>query len=147
MVITRPSIDTVMMQVARVMSYRSTCARRRVGCVLVNDMNHVVATGYNGVAAGQPHCIEKNCPGAQAPSGQGLDMCEAIHAEANALLQCGNVYDISAAYCTTAPCVHCVKLLMNTGCMNIYFKEDYPHSKQSKSLWLTNPTRTWTQLA
>lgn len=131
----RVSIHETMMSVAAIMSRRSTCARRRVGCVLVDIDMHVLATGYNGVASGVTHCIDKACPGAKLPSGQGLNLCEAIHAEQNALLQCRDVRDIYTAYCTTAPCVTCTKLLLNTGCMRIIFFKDYPHSEMSSKMW------------
>ncbi len=47
------------MEVAKVTAKRSTCLRRNVGCVLLNARGHVLATGYNGVAAGRPHCNEE----------------------------------------------------------------------------------------
>jgi len=133
----RISKDEYFLSMAKLVSRRSTCARRRVGCVLVNYKNHVLATGYNGVAASEPHCIEKPCPGAKYKTGKGLDKCEAIHAEQNAILQCRNVGSIIAAYVTTAPCVTCTKLLMNTGCKRIIFIEDYKASgkKLFKGEW------------
>jgi deoxycytidylate deaminase len=54
--------------------------------------------------------------GAKFKSGEGLDVCQAIHAEQNALLQCKDVYDIETIYCTVSPCIHCVKLLLNYFC-------------------------------
>lgn len=54
----RPSKDRYFLEMARLVATRSTCLRRHVGCVLVNARGHVLATGYNGVAAGQPHCNE-----------------------------------------------------------------------------------------
>jgi hypothetical protein len=39
------------------------------------------------------------------PSGTGLDVCEAIHAEQNALLQCKDVEQIDTAYVTAMPCM------------------------------------------
>lgn len=131
----RPSKDQHYICMAELTSQRATCARRKVGCVLVDDRGDLLSNGYNGVARGQVHCTSENCKGATCPSGQGLDMCEAIHAEANALLQCPNIYRIHTAYVTTAPCVHCIKLLMNTSCQRIVFKEDYPHSAESRRLW------------
>lgn len=113
---------------------RGTCARRKVGCVLVNSRNHVLATGYNGVPRGRAHCIDHPCPGANLPSGTGLDVCEAIHAEANALLQCRDVFDIDTVYCTASPCVSCTKLLLNTSATYIIFSEPYPHSA-AQELW------------
>jgi dCMP deaminase len=135
---------------------RSTCLRRQVGCVLLNERGHVLATGYNGVAAGLPHCNEvtyasgiphepleygNSCLGAKAPSGQQLDGCQAIHAEQNALLQCKDVYEIHTAYVSASPCMTCVKLLLNTSCQCVVFKEEYPHAEAHK-LW-TSAGREW----
>lgn len=55
---TRPTRDEWAMGLARLTASRSTCLRRAVGCVLLNERGHVLATGYNGVAAGLPHCNE-----------------------------------------------------------------------------------------
>ena len=54
----RPDRDTWAMAMAVVTAQRRTCLRRAVGCVLLNAKGHVLSTGYNGVAAGQPHCNE-----------------------------------------------------------------------------------------
>lgn len=131
----RPTKDEYFLSIARLVSTRGTCKRRQVGCVLVNKRGHVLATGYNGVAMGQPHCLDKPCAGADCISGTGLELCEAIHAEQNALLQCRDVWEIETIYCTIAPCVTCVKLLLNTGCERIVFADDYAHSNKSQSLW------------
>lgn len=138
--------DAWAMQLAQLTAQRSTCCRRAVGCVLLNEKGHVIATGYNGVAAGLPHCNEHDptyefglpyaCPGAHAPSGTNLDACQAIHAEQNAMLQCKNVYEIHTAYVTASPCITCTKLLLNTGCKRIVFVEEYPH-EQAKDLWVS----------
>lgn len=126
------------MMLAEVTSQRATCCRRRVGAVLVNERFQIISTGYNGPPSGMSHCIDTPCSGADLPSGTGLDKCQAVHAEQNALLQCPNVYNIFAVFCTTAPCMHCVKLLMNTSCQKIYFRQDYPHAEEAKKLWLEN---------
>jgi len=121
---------------ATLVSYRSTCARRAVGCVLVNARGQVLSTGYNGVARGLPHCTEGHpCEGAGAASGTNLDACEAIHAEQNALLQCRDVEDIRWCYVTVSPCVTCVKLLLNTGCRTIIFRERYAHDEAARRIW------------
>lgn len=72
----RPSVDEYFVMMAGLVSTRGTCVRRRCGCVLVDRNNHVLATGYNGVAAGLRHCIDVPCGGANLPSGQGLSACE-----------------------------------------------------------------------
>lgn len=141
----RPPVGLYMMGIAQIVATRATCCRRSVGCVLVNKHNHIIATGYNGVAAGRPHCTEAPCPGANAPSGQSLDLCQALHAEQNALLQCKDMYDIEAAYVTASPCVTCLKLLLNTSCKAIYFIDEYPHAA-AKQMWV-EAGRQWRQIS
>ncbi len=130
----RPSFDQYYINMANVVASRASCARRRVGCILVDIDYQVLSTGYNGPASGITNCIDHACEGARMPSGTGLDKCIAVHAEQNALLQCPDVKSIYTAYCTTAPCIHCVKMLMNTSCVRIVYEEDYPH-EESKRLW------------
>jgi len=128
----RPSRDAYFVQMTALVAQRATCARRQVGCVLVNEQGHVMATGYNGVCHGAVHCIDVPCPGAKFPSGQGLHLCEAIHAEQNALLQCRDINEIHTAYVTSSPCIHCVRLLCNTGVKRVVFSEVYPHAESER---------------
>ena len=129
------------MALAAVTATRATCVRRAVGCVLLSARGHVLSTGYNGRAAGLPHCHDRNahgvlvhpCEAHAARSGERLDLCEAIHAEQNALLQCADVHAIDTCFVTTSPCLTCVKLLLNTGCRRIVFREAYPHA--ASTLW------------
>ena len=130
----RPSTDVYMMGMALMAASRATCSRRAVGCVLTNTLNHIVATGYNGVPRNMPHCGDRMCPGISAASGTQLDGCMAIHAEQNALLQCPDTRDIKAAYCTTQPCLTCTKLLLNTSCQSIVYLQPYPH-EIAVNLW------------
>lgn len=151
---TRLSRDEWAMGLAELTARRGTCLRRQVGCVLLNDRGHVLSTGYNGVAAGMPHCNQQAdghepgaarglagppvyphaCPGAHAASGTNLDGCRALHAEQNALLQCRDPWSIHTAYITASPCMTCTKLLLNTSCQRIVFKDPYPHD-QAAELW------------
>lgn len=141
----RPTLAKTFIDIAHILSRRSTCARRKVGCVLVNSRNHVIGTGYNGVAPGETHCVDTPCKGALLPSGVGHDVCEAVHAEQNALLQCKDVYDIDICYTTTAPCMACTKLLLNTSCSKIIFAEAYDVHCEARELW-ERSARTWVHL-
>lgn len=140
----RPSKDEYFMDMALLVSERSTCLRRKVGAVLINKRKHVLATGYNGVASGQPHCLDIPCIGANSPSGTDLDLCEAVHAEQNALLQCRNVFEIDTCYVTVSPCMTCTKLLLNTSCQTIIFEEDYVDQK-ARLLWERHD-RKWVRI-
>lgn len=153
----RPSKDEWCMKMAYITSLRSTCYRRNVGCVLVNKNHHIIATGYNGVAKGLPHCNEVDvesfnpnphpflCEGAHAKSGEKLNQCQAIHAEQNALLQCPDVQKIMTCYVTVSPCITCTKLLLNTSCQRIVYLEEYAHNDAAKTLWLKS-NRHWSQI-
>lgn len=142
----RPSKHETFIEVARVLAKRATCSRRQVGCVLVDVHGRILSTGYNGNPPGLPHCIDKPCAGSQCPSGQGLDLCEATHAEINALLFCPDIKKIHTAYLTVSPCIQCVKALATTSCNEIYFIEEYvgAHSR-AKEIWC-NGTRGWNKL-
>jgi len=130
----RPPADFYFLRMAKLVSERGTCIRRKVGCVFVNKKNHIIATGYNGNPSGFNHCIDYPCLGSKSKSGEDLDKCEAIHAEQNALLQCKDVYDIDRVYTTLEPCVHCVKLLLNTSANQIIYGEKYVH-KEARKIW------------
>jgi dCMP deaminase len=135
----RLSVDDYFINLALAVSLRGTCVRRQVGCVLVDERDRVLSTGYNGVTSGQPHCVDSPCPGANFASGTGLDECEALHAEQNAVVYCPNVSWIKTCYVTVSPCVSCVKLLLGTSCRRIVFAELYPQAK-AVELW---GTREW----
>ena len=112
---------------AELVAERSTCRRRKVGCVLVDSNNHVVATGYNGVPTHFPHCLDEPCEGATAPSGESLEKCLAVHAEQNALLQLRS-NDILTAYLTVTPCITCAKMLANSRVKRIVANREYVQS-------------------
>ena len=124
----RPPLGEVWMSLAYIMSLRSTCARRQVGAVIVDSNNYILSTGYNGQPAGFEHCIDKNCAGASCKSGEGLELCEALHAEQNAIARLKEPFNAKAIYCTTAPCIACTKLILATSIEDVYAVDDYPGS-------------------
>jgi dCMP deaminase len=114
---------------------RSTCARRAVGAIITDATGHVLSMGYNGVPRGMPHCVDVPCPGANRPSGIDLDLCEAIHAEQNALLQCHRLDLAHALYCSVMPCyTPCAKLIVNTSILRIVVKEEYTAEHWDRTL-------------
>jgi len=123
-------------KIAYLISLRSSCLSRKVGCILTDEEGRILSLGYNGPPKGYPHC--KTCLRrgfANYKSGENLDKCPAIHAEQNALLQCKNIDTIYIAYCTMSPCIHCMKLLANTSCQFLIFSTLYPGSKPALDLW------------
>ena len=125
----RPSWNQYFASITRMVATRSTCLRRHVGAILVKE-KRILATGYNGAPAGLKHCIEVGCLREEAsiPSGTRHELCRALHAEQNAIVQAA-YHGISIAgstlYCTNKPCVICSKMLINAGIEGIFFEEDY----------------------
>lgn len=130
----RPDNDEYFLDIALAVSRRATCARRAVGCVLINVHSHIIATAYNSVPKGVRHCIDVPCPGAAFRSGEGLHECLAQHAETLALIRCRDIYQIHRCYVTTAPCLECTRRLLDTSCTAIIFREPYAHP-QAEKLW------------
>lgn len=126
----RPSWDEYFLEMAQLVAKRSTCLRRSVGAVIVKE-KRILATGYNGAPSGLKHCIEVGCirKKLNIPSGQRHELCRALHAEQNALIQaCLHGISVKGAtlYATTQPCVICAKMLINAGIKEIVIAEGYP---------------------
>ncbi|MGB9676988.1 MAG: deoxycytidylate deaminase [Candidatus Ratteibacteria bacterium] len=118
------------MEIAQLISKRSTCLRRKVGAVLVKD-KRILATGYNGAPTGLPHCEEVGCirEKLKIPSGERHELCRGLHAEQNAILQAayhGVSIKGSKLYITCHPCSVCAKMIINAGIEEIIIKEGYP---------------------
>jgi dCMP deaminase len=126
----RPSWDQYFLTITRQVAERSTCKRAKVGAVIVRDKN-ILATGYNGAPAGLAHCTEVGCLiyESKTPSGEIEENCyRTIHAEINAIAQAAkngvSIRD-AAIYVTHTPCIHCMKVLINTGITQIFYERDY----------------------
>jgi dCMP deaminase len=126
----RISWDEYFMQIARIVSQRSTCLRRNVGAVIVKD-KRLLATGYNGAPSGLQHCLDIGClrDKLKIPSGQRHELCRGLHAEQNAIIQ-ASLYGIrlkgSSFYVTNQPCIICAKMLINAGINEIIISAGYP---------------------
>jgi dCMP deaminase len=113
----RPDFDEYCLKIASVVAERSTCRRHHMGAVAVRD-KHILTTGYNGAPAGQKDCLELGClrDELNIPSGERVEICRAIHAEQNVIIQAalhGVSLEGSTIYCTHTPCVLCAKMLVN----------------------------------
>jgi dCMP deaminase len=118
------------MEITELVSKRSTCLRRKVGAVIVQD-KRILTTGYNGAPRGLPHCLEMGClrEEKEVASGERQELCRGLHAEQNAIVQAA-LYGISIKgsilYCTTQPCVTCAKMIINAGIKRIIYQKKYP---------------------
>ena len=132
--IERKPLDKYFLELAFKVAERSTCRRRHIGAILVKD-KHILSTGYNGACSGVKDCLELGCLKDQLkiPSGQGQEICRAVHAEQNAIIQAGlhgSSTEGATMYCTHSPCAICAKIMVNAKikrcvCSIIYSEETY----------------------
>lgn len=125
--------DGRFMELAWVISNWASCFQpnRKIGCVIVKN-KRIVTTGYNGAPSGIKTCVErgeclrKKCG---IESGTRAELCYAIHAEQNAIIQAAKLgvsIEGATLYCTHQPCVICAKMIVNAGITRVVYEEGYP---------------------
>ncbi len=122
----RPDWDNYFIEIAKVVSSRSTCLRRKYGAVIVKD-RVIVSTGYNGSPRGMTDCIDTGkCTRKELniPSGERYELCEAVHAEQNAIIngspermKDATIYiagfEENGDFADGAPCKLCNRMIRN----------------------------------
>ncbi len=106
----------VYMRMAEELAKRSTCARLQVGTVITDQqLENVVAIGYNGNARGLPNRCDSRAPG----------NCGCIHSEVNALVKAPGDMRDKVVFVTDSPCTMCAKLMINSGVSHVFFRRVY----------------------
>ena len=132
----RPEWDEYFITIAKAVSTRATCLRRRYGAVITKD-NIIVSTGYNGAAAGIKDCLEVGkCTRTelQIPHGERYELCHSVHAEANAIVRASmdelresTIYisgeDGNAAECQSEPCMMCKRMILNARILKVVYSD------------------------
>jgi dCMP deaminase len=140
------------MALAKIVSTRSTCSSRPVGCVITVD-NRILVAGYNGAPPGEPHCTDKGRDGKlychrraeNVPDSVKLSFCQSVHAEENALaladrLGLAPLLKGSTLYSTLSPCIRCIRNLEAHGVDKVYYELAYDSVD-------VNRDREWEELA
>jgi dCMP deaminase len=105
------------LDIAKRISLESYCKRLQVGCLIVKGGN-IISFGYNGSIKGFPNICEEN----------DVTLDSVLHAESNAITKaCKSPISTEDAtmYCTHACCVHCAKLIIQSGIVTFVYIEDY----------------------
>lgn len=134
----RPSQDEYFMEIAQVVAKRSTCIRIKVGAVIVKN-GRILSTGYNGAPYGFEHCLDIGCIRQQQNIAHGTrhEMCRAVHAEQNAIIQAalhGVSIEGATVYCTHQPCILCTKMIINGKIKRVVFMNEYPDTSSMEFL-------------
>ena len=122
--------NSYFLDIAEKVSKRSSCCRRQVGAIITTSDMRLIATGYNGTPTGYLNCDKGGCPrcNSKVESGSNLEECLCCHAEENAIVQSakyGVPTDKCLIFTTISPCLHCAKLIVNTGITKVIFSELY----------------------
>lgn len=119
------------LEIAKAVSKRSTCIRRQYGAVIVKD-DQIVSTGYNGSPRDEVNCCDVGkCKREEMkiPSGERYELCEAVHAEQNAIINAGREKTIGSTLylygsekgkkIDAKPCLICSRMIINAGIENV----------------------------
>lgn len=125
--------DRRFMELTETVAGWSSCFQenRHVGAVIVQG-KRVMTTGYNGAPAGIRSCVDRcEClrRNLNIPSGTRQEICYAVHAEQNAIIQAARLgvkIEGATLYCTHQPCVICAKMIINAGIVRVVYKHGYP---------------------
>ena len=125
--------DARFMKLAAEIASWASCYQpnRKIGAVIVKN-KRIMTTGYNGAPAGVKTCVERGeCLRRKlnVPSGTRQEVCYAIHAEQNAIIQAAKLgvnIDGSTLYCTHQPCILCAKMIVNAGIVRVVYHSGYP---------------------
>ncbi|MDR3263960.1 MAG: cytidine/deoxycytidylate deaminase family protein [Clostridiales bacterium] len=129
----RISWDEYFIGIAYLCAKRSTCLRRQIGAVIAVD-NQIISTGYNGACSKLDECTDIGCLRNELniPSGERHEICRAVHAEQNAIIQAavrGVSLNGGTLYCTHSPCVLCAKMIINAKIKRCVISEHYSENK------------------
>jgi dCMP deaminase len=125
--------DSRFMQMCGVISGWASCFQpeRKMGSVIVKN-KRILTTGYNGAPAGIKTCMQRGeCLRKKMgiASGTRHEICYAIHAEQNAIIQAARLgvsVDGATLYCTHQPCSVCAKIIVNAGIRRVVYRYPYP---------------------
>lgn len=132
----RPGWDEYFIGIAKAVSKRATCLRRRYGAVITKE-NIIVSTGYNGAPSGMKDCLEVGkCTRKELriPHGERYELCHSVHAEANAIIRASidelrdaTIYisgtDDKDNECNSEPCMMCKRMILNSKIARVVYSD------------------------
>ncbi|MCE5286540.1 MAG: dCMP deaminase family protein [Pelosinus sp.] len=133
----RPEWDEYFMDICDMVAKRATCLRRQYGAIIVRD-NIIVATGYNGSPRGDANCIDTGeCARVtlNVPKGERYELCVAVHAEQNAMINADPVKlkgafiyiagrNADGTFATGEPCLLCRRMIKNAMLAMVIYRDE-----------------------
>lgn len=132
----RPTWTEYFLDIAKAVGKRATCLRRVYGAIIVKD-NTIISTGYNGAPRGAISCADLNyCKREElkVPKGERYELCEAVHAEQNAIIsgyaekmKDATIYIVGfnadGTLASGKPCLLCRRMIRNAMIAKVVYLE------------------------
>ncbi len=132
----RPDWTEYFLDIAKAVGRRATCLRRRYGAIIVKD-SIIISTGYNGAPRGEANCIDTGlCERERlhVPKGQNYELCVAVHAEQNAIINADPIrmqgatiyivgFNADGTLASGKPCLLCRRMLRNAQLAKVVYLE------------------------
>ena len=125
------------LDIAQTVAKRSTCLRKKYGAIIVKN-DAIVSTGYNGAPRGRTNCSTLGfCMRDQLgiPRGERYEMCRALHAEQNAIINASREQMMGAVMYIVGvdsktdelipdicSCMMCKRMIINSGIEKVVFR-------------------------
>lgn len=111
-------LDRRYLRMAAIWAENSYCLRRKVGALIIKDQR-IISDGYNGTPSGFENVCEDD---------DNVTKPYVLHAEANAITKVAassNSSKGATIYITSAPCIECAKLIIQSGIKRVVYSEQY----------------------
>jgi len=146
--IKRPTWDEYFLEIAQVVAKRSTCLRRFYGAVIVKDQI-IISTGYNGSPRGEANCTDTGkCVREELniPKGERYELCVAVHAEQNAIINGDPVkmkgatiyiagFNADGSIANGEPCLLCRRMIKNALIDRIVYLGEHGAPVEYAKVW------------
>lgn len=146
----RKQFDIAYMKMALAFSELSRARRNKVGAIIVNEDDQVIAQGFNGTPSGfDNNCENDWCDKFDTNAENVCNNCEesnycnsckffrlktkkeVLHAEPNAIMKCarnGHPTKGATIYVTLSPCIDCAKLIIQADIKRVVYFEQYKNT-------------------
>jgi dCMP deaminase len=108
---------------------RADCRRSKHAAIIFDERTaDIISLGYNGLPSKAGSCLTGDCPRGHLPKAEhpslgaydsGPSRCDAVHAEANAIIRAGLRARGATIYITGEPCHGCSVLITGAGIIRV----------------------------
>jgi dCMP deaminase len=136
----RPTWDEYFLNICKAVATRSIDENTKIGCVVVDNRNRIVATGYNSFPPGvNDDKYPKDRVSTILIDGERVNKYDIMsHAEASALIHASGDLSKCTLYVGTMPCHECCKLIIHSGIKRVVIGDVEIHGGWKRSFVISS---------